>query len=105
MTIAAIIVLVIRLVFPLTILRRRSAGSLGSLFHDGADVILVDALASILGQEQGWEIITSLLINGLTGLLDRLKRSLLYDFQIFSYGIHQFRHRGRKILSEIVTKE
>jgi len=52
-TTAAIIVLVIRLVFPLTILRWRIAGSVGSMLLDGADVILVDALASILGQETG----------------------------------------------------
>ena len=43
----------IRLVFPLTILRWSIAGSVGSMLLDGADVILVDALASILGQETG----------------------------------------------------
>ena len=53
MTISAIIVLVVRLLFPLTIFRWRIGGSVGSMLLDGVDVILVDALASVLGEEPG----------------------------------------------------
>jgi len=46
----ALIVIAIRLVVPLTILRWPLAGGLLSLVVDAIDVVLVDAIAGILGQ-------------------------------------------------------
>ena len=47
---AAIIVIALRLVVPLTILRWPLAGGLASMLLDAVDVILVDAIASVLGE-------------------------------------------------------
>ena len=47
---AVLIVIALRLFVPLTILRWPLAGALASMVLDGADVILVDAFASLLGQ-------------------------------------------------------
>lgn len=47
---AAIIVIALRLVVPLTILRWPLAGALASMVLDAVDVILVDAIASVLGE-------------------------------------------------------
>ena len=54
MTTAAIIVLVLRLVLPLTIFRWRITGSIGAMLLDGIDVILVDLLATLLGEPGGF---------------------------------------------------
>lgn len=48
--VAALIVIGLRLVLPLTILRWPLAGGLLSLVVDAIDVILVDAIAAVLGQ-------------------------------------------------------
>lgn len=53
MTTAAIVVLAVRILFPLTIFRWRIGGSIGSMLLDGVDVILVDALASVFGEDPG----------------------------------------------------
>ena len=47
---AAIIVIALRLVVPLTILRWPLAGGLVSMLIDAIDVVLVDATASVLGE-------------------------------------------------------
>lgn len=47
---AALIVIAMRLALPLTILRWPLAGGVFSLILDALDVVLVDALAGILGQ-------------------------------------------------------
>ena len=47
---AAIIVIALRLVVPLTILRWPLAGGLVSMLIDAIDVVLVDAIASVLGE-------------------------------------------------------
>ena len=47
---AALIVIALRLIVPLSILRWPLAGGLISLVLDAVDVILVDAIASVLGQ-------------------------------------------------------
>jgi len=47
---AALIVIGLRLLVPLSILRWPLAGALASMLLDAVDVILVDAIASVLGQ-------------------------------------------------------
>jgi hypothetical protein len=47
---AAIIVIAMRLLLPLTILRWPLAGGLLAMFVDAIDVVLVDAIAAVLGQ-------------------------------------------------------
>jgi hypothetical protein len=47
---AAVIVIILRLIVPLSILRWPLGGALVSMALDAADVILVDAIASVLGQ-------------------------------------------------------
>jgi hypothetical protein len=54
MTTAAIIVLILRLVVPLSIFKWRISGALASLVLDGIDVILVDAIARVTGEEPGF---------------------------------------------------
>ena len=66
MTTAAIIVLAVRLLFPLSIFRWRIGGSVGAMLLDGVDVILVDAWHLFWVKNLVSEIITSRSINGST---------------------------------------
>src|SRR3954447_2078291 len=47
---AAVLVIALRLLLPLTILRWPLAGGLLAMLVDAIDVVLVDAIASVLGQ-------------------------------------------------------
>jgi hypothetical protein len=47
---AAVLVIALRLLLPLTILRWPLAGGLLAMLVDAVDVVLVDAIASVLGQ-------------------------------------------------------
>ena len=53
MTVAAIIVLILRIVVPLTILRWRINGAISSMILDAIDVIIVDILASLFSEKPG----------------------------------------------------
>ena len=53
MTVAAIIVLILRIVVPLTILRWRITGAISSMLLDAIDVIIVDILASLFSEKPG----------------------------------------------------
>jgi hypothetical protein len=54
MTIAAIIVIIIRLLVPLTILRWRITGAIASMLMDAIDVVLVDVLATAFNEPGGF---------------------------------------------------
>ena len=54
MTIAAIIVIIIRLLIPLTILRWRITGAIASMLMDAIDVVLVDVLATAFNEPGGF---------------------------------------------------
>src|SRR3954453_16313306 len=47
---AAVLVIALRLLLPLTILRWPLAGGLLAMLVDAVDVVLVDAIAGVLGQ-------------------------------------------------------
>ena len=51
---ARLIVIALRLVVPVSIFRWPLAGSVISMLLDGADVILVDIIASLIGEEGGF---------------------------------------------------
>ena len=53
MTVAAIVVLSLRILVPLTILRWRLTGAIASMLLDAIDVIIVDILASAFGEKPG----------------------------------------------------
>ena len=53
MTIAAIVVLALRILVPITILRWRITGAISSMLLDAIDVIIVDILASAFGEKPG----------------------------------------------------
>ena len=53
MTVAAILVLILRIVVPLTILRWRITGAISSMLLDAIDVIIVDILASLFNEKPG----------------------------------------------------
>ncbi len=52
MPISAAIVLILRIVIPLTIFRHRITGAIASMVIDMLDVVLVDAIQVILGEPQ-----------------------------------------------------
>lgn len=54
MTIAAVIVILIRLLVPLTILRWRITGAIASMLVDAVDVVIVDILATAFGETVGF---------------------------------------------------
>ena len=54
MTTAAIIVLILRLLVPLSIFKWRISGAIGSMVLDGVDVILVDVISGFTGEEGGF---------------------------------------------------
>lgn len=51
---AAILVVAIRLLIPLSILRWPLGGALASMLVDALDVVLVDAFARLLGEPGGF---------------------------------------------------
>ena len=53
MTVAAIVVLLLRILVPITILRWRITGAISSMLLDAIDVIIVDILASLFGEKPG----------------------------------------------------
>ena len=52
MTVSAAIVLILRLVIPMTIFRYRITGAVSSMIIDMLDVVLVDVLQALLGEPQ-----------------------------------------------------
>ena len=64
-TVAAIVLLALRILIPITILRWRVTGAIASMLLDAIAVIIVDILASIFGEKPGpWVVIIKLRING-----------------------------------------
>ncbi len=53
LTVAAIVVLALRILVPLTILRWRITGAISSMLLDAIDVIIVDILATAFGEKPG----------------------------------------------------
>ena len=49
MTVSAAIVLILRLVIPMTMFRYRITGAVASMIIDMLDVVLVDVLQALLG--------------------------------------------------------
>ena len=54
MTTATIIVLILRLVVPLSIFKWRISGAIGSMLLDGLDVVLVDAISRLTVEDSGF---------------------------------------------------
>jgi len=54
MSIAGLIVIALRLIIPLTIFRWRLSGSIVSMILDGIDVVLVDLIANLIGEQPGF---------------------------------------------------
>lgn len=54
MTISMIIVVALRLLVPVSIFRWRLGGAIASMILDAADVILVDIIATAIGEEGGF---------------------------------------------------
>ncbi|GIT17078.1 MAG: hypothetical protein CM1200mP38_7350 [Dehalococcoidia bacterium] len=54
MTTAVIIVLLIRLLVPLTIFKYRISGAVASIVVDALDVVVVEALQSLFGEPRVW---------------------------------------------------
>ena len=54
MSIAALIVIALRLVIPISIFRWRKSGAVVAMILDGLDVVLVDVIAKALGEQGGF---------------------------------------------------
>ncbi len=54
MSIAALIVIVLRLIVPISIFRWRISGAVVAMILDGLDVVLVDVIANALGEQGGF---------------------------------------------------